>query len=230
MRRFTKRARNRKLKWAVALSLVAVTAAVTLLPPYTAVFAVDEILVKGASTDTGAAVQAALSDQLGRPMGLVSESEVRGALSGIPWVESVTLEARPLHTLVVNVVERTPVGVIVDGTGFDLVDVAGVVLTQVDAPGPGQPELVVPAGVGSASFRAAGDAVRSLPESLRAQLTKVAATGKNDVTLTLATGATVVWGDATDSPQKALVLQTAIEALPSATYFDVSSPESLVSR
>jgi cell division protein FtsQ len=75
--------------------------------------------------------------------------------------------------------------------------------------------------------------MRSLPQEIRVQVTAVAATTADDVTLTLgATDTQVVWGAADDSAKKALVLQTTMNARPpsSVSMYDVSSPAAVVVR
>ena len=75
--------------------------------------------------------------------------------------------------------------------------------------------------------------MRSLPEAIRAQVTAVAASTADDVTLTLGgTNTQVVWGSADDSALKAVVLETMMAARPpaSVSVYDVSSPRAVVVR
>ncbi len=73
--------------------------------------------------------------------------------------------------------------------------------------------------------------MRSLPDAIRAQVTAVAASTPDDVTLTLGgTNTQVVWGSADDSALKAVVLQSTMTARPPAgvSVYDVSSPRAVV--
>ena len=84
-----------------------------------------------------------------------------------------------------------------------------------------------------AAFTAAGTVFRSLPEPIRSQVTKLSATTASDVSFVLGeTGTTVVWGTADESARKAIVLETAMEALPpdDVDTYDVSSPGAIVVR
>ena len=75
--------------------------------------------------------------------------------------------------------------------------------------------------------------MRSLPDPIRDQVTAVAASTPDDVTLTLGgSNAQVVWGSAEDSAMKALVLEQAMIARPPASVlvYDVSSPSAIVVR
>lgn len=231
VRRFTARQRRRRAVWLVSIGAVILVAAGTIGAAYSPLLAVETVTVVGAEQLDPVAVADALSDQVGRPLPLVSDSEIKAALVGFPLVESYTVEARPPHELVIRVVERTPVGVIESSAGYTLVDAAGVALSTTPTPAPGSPLLTVTGGVSSDAFDAVGRVIRSLPPEIMVQVTEVSATSPNDVTLTLGgTGTRVVWGSAQDSAMKSLVLQTTMLSRPANTVavYDVSSAEAVV--
>lgn len=233
VRRFTARQRRRRMAWIGAAASIVVLALATLGAAYSPLFAVETITVVGADQLDEAEMQSALADQLGTPMPLVDESAVKAALIAFPLVESYTLEARPPHELLVRIVERTPIGVIETRAGFSVVDSAGVALSTTAAAPAGLPVIEIRGGVGSDAFAAAGQVMHSLPDAVRAQVTSVEASTPDDVTLKLgATGTRVVWGSASDSAKKAVVLQKAMAAKPPATVnvYDVSSPSAVVIR
>ncbi|GAA1932725.1 hypothetical protein GCM10009775_25900 [Microbacterium aoyamense] len=233
VRRFTVRQRRRRATWiGVAASFVLLVLA-TLGAAYSPLFAVEQIRIVGASQLDADAVEAALDGQIGTPLPLVDESEVKAALVTFPLVESYTLEARPPHELVVRIVERTPVGYLETPAGFSLVDAAGVVLSTAPTPGSEGPMLTIAGGSDTPAFAAAGAVMRALPLSIRAQVTAVAASTPDDVTLTLGgTNTTVVWGSAEESALKGVVLAKAMAARPPETVseYDVSSPRAVVVR
>jgi cell division septal protein FtsQ len=141
------------------------------------------------------------------------------------------VQTRPPSTLIVSVVERTPVGVIADGAEFDLVDPAGVVIETAAVAQEGYPLLSTPTGSASgAAFRATARVLLTLPESLESQVASAAATTGDDVSLTLADGAVVFWGGSDDSALKAVVLEKLMAATDPAAVasYDVSSPEAAV--
>jgi len=219
------------MTWLVVGSAVLLLVLGTLGAAYSPLFAVQKVSVAGTSTLDAATVEAALSGQLGTPLPLVDSSAVKAALVAFPLVESYTLEARPPHELIVRVVERTPVGSIETPAGYALVDAAGVVLSTTPQPPAGHPVVTVPGGLSSPAFAAVGTVFRALPVDIRSQVTAMTATSANDVTLTLGgTRATVVWGNADDSPLKAKNLAAIMRARPGATSYDVSSPSAIVVR
>ena len=225
IRRFTQRSRRRRIIWLSAIGAVVLLIGGSLAAAYSPLFAVQKITVVGATTLDPAAVESALDAQLGTPLALVDTSKVKAALLAFPLIETYALEARPPHDLTVRIVERTPVGVIRSDAGYTLVDAAGVVLsTTTDQPA-GQPLLEITGGTDSRAFESAGLVVRSLPADVRAALTGVRASTADDVTLTLSSGLTVIWGSADESALKGIVLADAIAAHPDAASIDVTSPD-----
>lgn len=228
IRRFTQRSRRRRIVgWSIVGALLLLVGG-SVAAAYSPLFAVEKITIVGATTLDPAAIEAALGDQIGTPLALVDSSEIKAALIGFPLIETYALEARPPHDLTVRIVERTPVGVLRSDAGYTLVDAAGVALaTTTDQPA-GQPLLDIAGGTESSAFESAGLVVRSLPADVRAQLTGVRATTADDVTLTLSSGLTVVWGSEDKSATKGIVLARALAANPGAGTIDVSSPNAAV--
>lgn len=233
VRRFTARARRRRLVWIGAAASLLLLVVGSLAAAYSPLFAVERISVIGAEQLDAADVEAALADQVGTPLPLVDDSAVKAALVGFPLIESYTLEAKPPHDLVVRLIERTPIGVVSSAAGYTLVDAAGVALaTTPDAPA-GMPVVDVAGGTRTDAFTAVGLVIRSLPEGIRAQVTAVTASTPDDVTLTLGgTNTQVVWGSAEKSAMKATGLEKMMLARPPAdvSVYDVSSPTAIVVR
>ncbi|WP_251449484.1 FtsQ-type POTRA domain-containing protein [Microbacterium sp. Marseille-Q6648] len=233
VRRFTGRQRRRRMLGLGVAASLALLVVGSLGAAYSPLFAVEDITVVGASELDAAAVEEALADQLGTPLPLVDDSAVKAALIAFPLVESYALEARPPHELVVRVVERTPIGLISSEAGYTLVDAAGVALSTTEKPAAGRPLLEIRGGTDSEAFDAVGQVMRTLPETIRVQVTAVSASTPDDVTLTLGeTDTDIVWGSADESALKAVVLETTMAARPPAdvSVYDVSSPDAIVVR
>ena len=231
VRRFTVRQRRRRYAWLGALAAVVLVGLGAVATAYSPLFAVSKITVLGTDRLAPAAVEQALSGEMGTPLALVDSSAVKAALVAFPLVESYSIEARPPQELVVRIVERTPVGVVKTKAGASLVDAAGVVLgTTKDAP-EGYPVIDAAGGAGSRTFRAVGAVYRSLPADLKAAVTAMSATTPDDVTLTI-DGADVVWGSVEDAVEKARVLKAAMAARPPSKVeeYDISSPDAVVIR
>ncbi|MBO0985362.1 FtsQ-type POTRA domain-containing protein [Rathayibacter sp. SD072] len=231
VRRFTKRARRRRLTTlAIAGSLV-LLAIVVAVAAYSPLMAVRTIEISGTSRVDSGALQESLSDQLGVPLTLVDREAVGEELGAYPLIQSYSLQTRPPSTLAVSIVERTPVGVLQNGTRFDLVDSAGVVIETADAAQAGYPALTTPSGGATGSaFHSLARVLLTLPAGLDGQVTAATATTGDDVTLTLSNGAVVMWGGPDRSALKAVVLEKLMAATDPATVtsYDVSSPAAAV--
>lgn len=225
IRRFTQRSRRRRIVWLSAVGAVVLLIGGSVAAAYSPLFAVQRITVTGTTTIDPAVIEGALADQLGTPLALVDTSKVKAALLTFPLIETYALEARPPHDLTVRIVERTPIGVVESGAGFTLVDAAGVALSTTAERPAGQPLVEVEGGMDSPAFRSAGLVVRALPADIRSALTGVRASTADDVTLTLDSGLTVVWGSQEDSGLKALALSAALVKNPDASSIDVTSPD-----
>ena len=232
VRRFTKRSRRRRIAWAAAGGAVALVTVGVVAGAYSPLMALREVRVEGAQRIPAAEVVAAFDGELGTPLPLITRDAVHDALADFSLIETYSTETIPPGTLVVRIVERTPVGVIETDDGLQLVDGAGVVIERPDERPEGQPLITVDGGTASDGFRAVAAVVRSLPADVRAQLVAARATTSDDVELELAGGASVVWGGAGESVLKAEVLAALMRAAPPDTVatYDVSSPETVVTE
>ncbi|BDZ66216.1 FtsQ-type POTRA domain-containing protein [Agromyces mangrovi Wang et al. 2018] len=231
MRRFTKRQRNRRIAWAVGIGSVVLVVGGLTAAAYSPLMAVQEIVVQGAGERvTADEVQAALDAQRGTPLPLVDDRAVGEALAEFSAIQTWAIERRPPGTLVVRLVERTPIAVVAGGGGFRVVDGAGIVLEEQPVRPEGLPLVDAEGGLAGDGFRSASAVIRSLPDELRASVLSASATTADDVRLELAGGASVVWGSAEESVLKAAVLEALVEAAPPSTVsrYDVSSPRSAV--
>ncbi|MFC5434391.1 FtsQ-type POTRA domain-containing protein [Microbacterium suwonense] len=230
IRRFTQRSRRRRIIWWSSIGAIVALVLGSVIAAYSPLFAVEKVTVVGAERVDAAAVQQALSGQLGSPLALIDAGAVKSALTEFPMIETYAIEARPPHELLVRIVERTPVGVIRSAAGYTLVDAAGVVLATTPQKPEGQPALSISGGTDSAAFHSVGLVIRSLPADLRAQVVQVKASSADDVTLVLQDGKNVVWGSEEDSVTKAIVLVALIKNAPESHTFDVSAPTAPVVR
>jgi cell division protein FtsQ len=234
VRRFTKQSRRRRLTAAIALgtlvTLVGGAAALSVSP----LLSLASIRVVGAERLDADAVAGALDDRLGTPLALVTDDQIRADLEQFALIRSFSTEIVPPDTLIVRLVERTPIGALPTASGVEVVDAAGVVVETAEEPPPGIPILRV--GAASAddpAFRGVADVLLALPRELRASVATISATTRDDVRFTLG-GAehSVVWGSAERSAFKARVLAAALATTDQSVswVYDVSAPDSLVVR
>jgi cell division protein FtsQ len=196
---------------------------------FSPILALRHVTVDGTSRLDAAQLEDAVDGQLGTPLALLDEGRIREELGEFTLIRSYVTELVPPDTLLIHIVERSPIGVVSAADGFRLVDPAGVTIdTTVTAP-EAYPVIELADGddVSGPAFRSMAEVLLALPPAVLAQVTAIGAQTKDDVTLTLAGSAQrVVWGSAEGSDEKAAVL-TGLIALhkgDGAGEYDVSAP------
>ncbi|MBF0671232.1 MAG: FtsQ-type POTRA domain-containing protein [Salinibacterium sp.] len=234
VRRFTRRARNRRMAWIAAGGVVTVFATLIAVAVYSPLLALQEIRVTGTARLDAEQLSEAVDSQLGTPLALLDFDKLTDDLSEFPLIRSYVTEAVPPHTLVIHVVERQPVASVMASDGYVLVDPAGVEIERTEARPAGVPLVEVEEEeIGGDVFDAIIEVLLALPEPLLPQVDQVSATTMDDVTLKLAgVGQRIVWGSADRAELKARVLERLMAAHdPGASVeFDVTAPLSAVVR
>lgn len=245
-RRFAQRARRRRLlslrPLLIGFAIIAVIVFLGWLVFGSVFLSVQKVAVSGESRLSAASVKRAAQVPVNKPMVLLDVTAIRHRVEALPQVRSVTVERSWPNTVDITVVERKPVAVVKqNGKPLALVDPTGVLIANVSAVPAGMSVLALSSpGPGDLSTRAALGVVVALPASLRATVAEIQAPTPASVTLKLASGITVVWGDATNSRRKAQALKALLhnQAHPApnldshgrqvppkkATVFDVSDP------
>lgn len=232
VRRFTRRGRMRRIAWITGIASVIGLALLAVIVAYSPLMALREVRIEGVSRIPSSDIRAAFDDRIGTPLPLISTDEVQATLSGFPLIETYSTETVPPGTLVVRIVERTPVGVVEGSSGFTAVDAAGVVIEQHDERPEALPLITVDDGIRGDAFHSVGAVLRSLPADLLARVTTVTAETPDDVRFDLVEGASVVWGSSEESALKSTVLVRLMSAAPpdSVDRYDVSAPLSPVTQ
>lgn len=234
VRRFTRRARNRRLAIATIAGVIATLVGLVFLAIYSPILALRTIQVDGTSRVDAAEVTAAVDGQLGTPLALIDYDTITAELGAFPLIRSYVTEVVPPNTLLIHVTERQPVGSVAVPSGFELVDAAGVTVQQSVERIPGVPLIDLPsADFSSTAFTSVVEVLLALPPDLLAQVDRVSASTQDDVTLTLTgVGQTVTWGSADSSARKATLLAALIRLTDPAAAgeFDVSAPGNPVFR
>lgn len=234
VRRFTRRARNRRVGFAVVAGVLATLIALIFVAVYSPVLALRTISIDGTSRIDAAEVQSAVQGQLGTPLALLDYGAITKDLTVFPLIRSYVTEIVPPDTLLIHITERAPVGSVKVGEMYNLVDPAGIVLQQSAERIPGVPVLNLPDGnLSGAAFSSMVAVLLALPPQLLAQVDSVTAQTKDDVSLVLTgVGQGVTWGSADDSARKANLLSALIGLTDPAQpgVFDVSAPGNGVFR
>jgi cell division protein FtsQ len=230
VRRFTRRARNRRLATAAIVGVLITLVGLVLTAVYSPILALRTITVEGTSRVSAEQVMAAVDEQMGTPLALIDYGKITNQLGAFPLIRSYVTETIPPSTLIIHVVERAPVGAIKSGSTFQLVDPAGVVVQESSERVAGIPVIDIGgAATSSAAFDSVVEVLISLPAALLAQVDSVSAKTHDVLT---GVGQRVIWGSATDSAAKAKLLAALIAVTDPgrAGAFDVSAPGNGVFR
>ena len=178
----------------------------------------------------------------GLPLIRVNTAAVAQRVDGIRQVESAQVSRNWPSTVVISVRLRTPVFAVAVHGGYALVDAYGVDVRDSARHPPGLPLLQLPVGpvgtsgtggaAGLSSLRpvaSAGAAVlRELPPAIARRVAVVSAPTPSEVSLELANGAVIVWGDSSRAADKARELTLLMRT--HARRYDVSAPGTAVTQ
>lgn len=175
---------------------------------------VREIWVEGALILEPDQVRAAAAVADGTPLARVDTEAVRARVAALPPAREVTVSRSWPSTLVITVVERTPVGAVPNGKKYDLFDDHGVIYRTVTSVPSGvvRVQLATP-GPQDVSTQSALAVMRTLTGRLRSELVTLVVEGPARIRLELRGDRIVTWGDAEESERKAKVA-TALLAKP----------------
>ena len=234
VRRFMARARQRRLRaalpWAAGAGVLLVLGGLVWLVYGTPVLGVRQVRVVGAELVSPIQVEQAAAVPRDEPLARVDLDAVRERVGAIPAVDRVMVRRSWPSTLVVEVVERTPVAAVPTAADrFTLIDRAGVPYRVVSRQPDGLP-LVRTAAPGPADVntRSALTVLGALSDELREQLLAISVATPAQITLQLRKDRRVVWGDDTDSATKSQVATALLKR--ANREIDVSAPSVVTIR
>jgi cell division protein FtsQ len=180
-------------------------------------------------------VLAAARVPLGQPLIRVNDSAVARRVERLTLVQSAQVSTSWPDTLAIVVRLRVQVFAFAASSGFDVIDRFGVTMRQTARRPAGVPLLIASApGTqpgplrGSPAVQAAATVLGQLPHQVRRQVRAVTAVTAADVSVRLADGTTIVWGDTSRASQKAAELAVLMRR--HARLYDVSAPGTAVTK
>ena len=230
------KARRRRARWVVVLLLLAamgVAGGVTWALFDWSLLAVRSVVVTGTRLVPESEVLAVADVRPGTPLIRVSTARVAARVLTITQVQGVQVTKTWPDRVVIAVRERTSaLAVALSGGGFDLIDANGVVVQSAAARPAGLPLFTTTAAAsslrGDPDVAAAAAVLGELPASLRSSVASVIAPSPDQVTLSLGSGVTILWGGADDAAAKARELAILMQT--HARSYDVSSPATAVTN
>ncbi|WP_231650398.1 cell division protein FtsQ/DivIB, partial [Streptomyces clavuligerus] len=217
----------------VALAAVALTAGLGWLLHGSSWLRVERVEATGTRVLTPAQVVEAARVPLGEPVvSLDTDAIGERVRERLPRVGSVEVSRDWPRGVTLEVTERQPVLLLVQGKRFVEVDREGVRFATAHRPVKGVPrlELAAERSPGLRRFplsRLTEEAVRvrgELPGKVADELRTLVVRSYDDMVLELTGGRTVVWGSPEEGEAKARALTALLKAAPRARHFDVSAP------
>jgi cell division protein FtsQ len=230
------RTRHRRRGWRAAffaLAAVGVVGAAAWTLFGSPLLVVRSVTVSGTHLVPRSEVLAVSGVQLGTPLIRVNTAQAAARIVQIRQVRSARVTRSWPDRLTIVVRERTPeLGVTAAGGGYDLVDADGVVVRWAARDPAGLPLYATSAPAdalrGDADLSAAAAVLGELPAAVRHAVRSVSAPEPDQVTLHLAGGTTVLWGDPGRAAVKARELTVLMRS--HMRYYDVSGLGSVAAR
>jgi cell division protein FtsQ len=213
--------RRRWLTYGIAGLVVAVIAAAVWVVGFSAALTARHVRVTGLDHLSHQTVTATAAIPARRPLARVDTSAVERRVSDLNQVKSAKVSRSWPDTVDIAVTERKPLYRIkADNTDL-VVDRAGVTFTVAAKTAADLPLATL--DTDNSRLRSdVGTVLASLPDSLRAKVHRVHASGPDAITLQLTKQRSVDWGNATDSKLKARVLSKLLKQ--QASVYNVSAP------
>ncbi len=230
-RRHRAESRRRSRRLAILAAVVVLVVGGVLLVWFSPLFAVRSVEVTGNSlTGSDQIVQTARIEP-GTPMVRLDTEAIRQRVEDLPGVVEADVQRSLSGVVRIVVTEPVAVYVIAAGSQFQLVDASGEAFLLVDAPPAGLPMVALGDDGSPSARRLLADAaviVAALPVSVSQQMISLVASSPDTFTITLTSGAQILWGSAEESALKAQVIDSLIKV--PASYYDISSPERPATR
>jgi cell division protein FtsQ len=239
---------RRRISWRTrffALAAVVVVVGVAWLLLGDRVFVVRSVTVSGTHLVPASTVIGAADVPLGTPLSRVNAEAVTRRVESIRQVASATVSVEWPDHVAIAVTERVPVmAVRMAGGGYDLIDPSGVIVLFANAKPAGLPlfTTLLSGGAlrGDPGVSAVSAVLAELAPSLAPAVRSVSVaavpngsgTGSSaqsqQVTLSMAGGKTIVWGDPSNAAAKNRELEILLRN--GARYVNVSAPGTAVTR
>lgn len=212
--------RSRLRRIVLLVAALAVIIGLVWVALFSTVLETREVEVTGTQIITAQQVIEVAQVPIGTPLTRIPAAAIKQRVLSLPAVAEVELHRNWPHTLGIEITERSLVYQRVDGDRYQWVDADGHIFHATAEPGPS-----VVAQVAGGDQRLLADVatvVAALPAEVIEQTERLEASSVDSIVVLLVDGRTIVWGNASQSAEKAALLPTllAIEG----TSYDVSVP------
>lgn len=227
-RRFARRRFARRLvalrPILILLLVLALAGGLVWLLFYSTVLTVKSVEIKGTDVVSQSDVRRQAAVPVGEQLARVDTDAVRARIEDLAAVKSVDVSRCWPDTICIEVTERVAVAAVdKEGTLWGLDD-SGILFRRFDQRPPGLPLVHMKATASTDALAEAAAVVGALPPALAKRVDYLDVQTVDEISLRLRSGATVIWGSADESADKARVLAPLIDAQPKARVYNVSVP------
>jgi cell division protein FtsQ len=189
---------------------------------FSSALTVKHVDVQGGSLLSQQQILTAADVPMGAHLAQLDLATIRNRVAGLAPVEHVDISRDWPDGVLIRVIERQAVAVAQIAGRYQAMDAHGVLFRSYARPPAVLPRVVSPATVGSDALAEAGRVIAALPSGLAARVDHVGVRNVDQVSLTMRSGAKVVWGSDAQSALKAQVLVRLLSH--PARVYDVSVP------
>lgn len=189
---------------------------------FSSLLAVDRVAVTGTVIVPPVLVRETAQVPTGRPLARVDLAAIRSRVSTLPAVKSVRVSRAWPHGIDIDVTERVAVAVVPRGNGFRGLAADGVLFRTFGSRPPGLPEIKDEKNADKDALEEAARVVGSLPPEVLSRVDHVSVATVDEIKLVMRSGRLVIWGNSSQSAEKAEVLAVLVKR-PS-SVIDVSVP------
>lgn len=225
-RRFARRQwlrRWRVWRWLLILvALLGLVAGSIWLLWFSEQLTVKTVEVKGAETLTQKQVARIAKVPIGEPMIRVDLPPIDSRLEAVAVIRNVEIAKIWPDTILITVIERTPVAVVSVGGRLRGMDEEGVLFRDYPKAPRGLPRIQTDTAVDTEVLREAAKVLAALPPEVAAKVAYCSVESIDAIKLELRDGREVLWGSAEHSADKGRVLGPLLKRR--ADFYDVSVP------
>jgi cell division protein FtsQ len=221
---------RRRRPWLVALLLLGVLllGGAVWLAYFSPLLVVRSVAVTGHKQLRSEQVVAAAQVPLGTPLARQDVEAIAQRATRLPAVRAASVTRTWPDTITVTVTERRPLLAVRQPGGFAVVDAEGVAFARSDSL-PNGVQLVEVNPTDRPLLHQVGIVATALSGGLGQQVSTIAATNPDRISVKLESGVTVNWGNAADSALKAEIVVALLQTRRAASL-DVSSPHNPAMR
>ena len=224
--RFRQRRRSRRLRLLrralLLVGVVALVAATVWLVFFSSHLAAHQVTVRGTTVLTEDEVRRTADVPLGVPLALSDLDAVVARVETLPAVRSAHVGRDWPDGIVVEVTEREAVAFVEREGTWQGLDEEGVLFRRYPARPSGLPQVQITASTSVDALVEAARVVVALPPELLRRVVVVDVGSIDAISFRLTGGATVTWGSADQSEDKARVLEVLLRR--EASAYDVTAP------